>query len=188
MQYANISLGYAVKDSRDKDMMKLLIEAENNMYQNKNHASILIILCYTNYSKFLWRSVMLKDLIENGFGEEEDYNCAEKILYGANIVYNLGLSPEALKLSAGFGGGMGIESVCGALTASTMVLSHKYVEKVAHESGKIKEVNQKLFRQFMEEMDSIQCGYLKNTYRRADTGCSNIIIKAAEILDRLIVE
>lgn len=35
MQYANISLGYAVKDSRDKDMVKLLIEAENNMYQNK---------------------------------------------------------------------------------------------------------------------------------------------------------
>ena len=57
---------------------------------------------------------MLYDLIMNDFGKEEDYNCAEKILYGANKVYNLGLSKEALKLSAAFGGGMGIESTCGA--------------------------------------------------------------------------
>jgi hypothetical protein len=29
---------------------------------------------------------MLKDLIEQGFGEKEDLNCAEKILWGANTV------------------------------------------------------------------------------------------------------
>ncbi len=131
---------------------------------------------------------MLKNSIESNFGKKEDYNCAEKILYGANTIYNLGLNTETLKLSAGFGGGMGIESVCGALTAGVMVLSYKYVNNVAHESDKIKEVNQKLFREFMEEMNSIQCGYLKKTYRKEATGCSNIIIKAAEILDKLMIE
>lgn len=50
---------------------------------------------------------MLSDLIKNGFGEEEDLNCAEKILYAANREYNLGLDKSALKLAAGFGGGMG---------------------------------------------------------------------------------
>ena len=40
---------------------------------------------------------MLKDLIESGFGEKEGYNCAEKILYGANIAYSLGLPKEALR-------------------------------------------------------------------------------------------
>ncbi|MBU5312972.1 diguanylate cyclase [Tissierella carlieri] len=35
MQYANISLGYAVKDHNDMDIMKVLVEAENNMYKNK---------------------------------------------------------------------------------------------------------------------------------------------------------
>src|SRR5690554_169748 len=103
-------------------------------------------LCYTSLKHHLRRSSMLKELIESGFGNEEDYNCAEKILYGANKVYNLGLDKKALKLSAGFGGGMGIESVCGALTAAVMVLSHIYVENIAHEGDKIKRVNQDLFR------------------------------------------
>ncbi len=35
MQYANISLGYAIKDSKDTDIMEILVEAENNMYKNK---------------------------------------------------------------------------------------------------------------------------------------------------------
>ena len=131
---------------------------------------------------------MLRDLIQNGFGEEEDFNCAEKILYGANISYNLNLSPEALKLSAGFGEGMAIESVGGALTAGIMVLSHRYVEDVRHQSDKIKEINQRFFREFIAEMDSIKCTHLKAAHRKEDIGCFDIVLKAAEILDKLMVE
>lgn len=47
---------------------------------------------------------MLTDLIKNGFGQKEDLNCAETILYGANKAYDLGLSRDALKLAAAFGG------------------------------------------------------------------------------------
>ncbi len=130
---------------------------------------------------------MLKKLIESGFGEKEGYNCSEKILYGANIAYSLGLPKEALKLSAGFGGGMGIQSVCGALTASIMVLSHKYVNTVAHESGSYKIMNQKLFSEFLSEMNSIQCTYLKKAYKTEDKGCTDIIAKAAVILDKLMI-
>lgn len=130
---------------------------------------------------------MLKDLIESGFGEKEGYNCSERILYGANIAYNLGLPKEALKLSAGFGGGMGIQSICGALTASIMVLSHKYVNTVAHESDAYKIMNQKLFNEFLSEMNSIQCTYLKKTYKTEDKGCTDIIVKTAEILDKLMI-
>lgn len=35
MQYANISLGYAIKDDDSKDITKILIEAEDNMYKTK---------------------------------------------------------------------------------------------------------------------------------------------------------
>lgn len=35
IQYANISLGYAVKDSSNVDIIEVLVEAENNMYKNK---------------------------------------------------------------------------------------------------------------------------------------------------------
>lgn len=53
----------------------------------------------------------------------EGYNCAEAILRSFNTALNLGLSKEALKLAAGFGGGLGHSGcVCGALAASVMVL------------------------------------------------------------------
>ena len=50
---------------------------------------------------------MVKDLIDQGFGteEREDYSCSEKILYGANQVYNLGLDKQSLVMAAGLSGG-----------------------------------------------------------------------------------
>ncbi|NMB07223.1 MAG: hypothetical protein GX981_02400 [Tissierellia bacterium] len=131
---------------------------------------------------------MLYDLIMNGFGEKEDYNCAEKILYGANEAYNLGLSKEALKLSAAFGGGMGIESVCGALTGAVMALSSKYVENIAHEDEKIKELTEKLFQQYEKEMGSTNCKELKAKYRKENIGCKNVILAAAKVLDNIVEE
>ena len=131
---------------------------------------------------------MLADLIKNGFGEKEDLNCAEKILYGANIAYDLGLDKEALKLVAGFGGGMAIEDKCGALTASVMVLSKLFVKERAHESERIKELTQKLFEDYRKEMGHIDCAPLKKMHRTEELKCSNIILKAAELLDRIVIE
>lgn len=131
---------------------------------------------------------MLYDLIKNDFGNEEDYNCSEKIFYGANIAYDLGLNKEALKLSAGFGGGMGIESVCGALTASIMVINSKYVKNIAHEDGKVKKLSKKLFEDYEKEMESIICKDLKTKYRKDDIGCKYVILEAAKILDEIVAE
>ena len=61
---------------------------------------------------------MLLKLLQDGFGSAMDLNCAEKILYGANWAYNMKLPGEALKLAAGFGGGMGVESSCGVITVT----------------------------------------------------------------------
>ncbi|MGL1894000.1 MAG: C-GCAxxG-C-C family protein [Spirochaetaceae bacterium] len=128
---------------------------------------------------------LLKDLIISDFGKAEDYNCAEKILYGANKAYDLGLSVESLKLSAGFGGGMGIESSCGALTAGVMVLSHLNVDKIAHEGTLIKEKSSEFLNSFIKEMNSINCYKLKEIYRDDEKQCDDIIIKAAELLDEI---
>ena len=131
---------------------------------------------------------MLADLIKNGFGEKEDLNCAEKILYGANIAYDLGLDKEALKLVAGFGGGMAIEDKCGALTASIMVLGKLFIKDRAHESGKIKELTRKLFEEYRREMGHINCAPLKKMHRTEELKCKNVILKAAELLDRIVAE
>jgi len=130
--------------------------------------------------------MMLSTLILQGYGEKEDFNCAEKILYGANQVYHLGLDQQALKMVAGFGGGMAIESVCGALTASIMVLSCLFVKKNAHESSRIKNLTQELFVNYRKEMNAINCDALKAAHRTDELKCRNVIAKAAEVLDKII--
>lgn len=130
---------------------------------------------------------MLAELIKNGFGEKEDFNCAEKILRGANIAYNLGLDKEALKLASGFGGGMAIQDKCGALTAAIMVLGKLFVKERAHESEKIKELTRELFDEYNKEMAYIDCQPLKEMYRTEEIKCRNVILKAAEILDKIVL-
>jgi len=129
---------------------------------------------------------MLKELIANGYGKEEDLNCAETILYGSNKTYQLGLDSGALKMAAPFGGGMAIESVCGALTGSLMVLGKIFVNDVAHKHPKIKELSKELFETFENEMGEIICGPLKEKYRTEETKCQYVIFKAEEILENIV--
>lgn len=129
---------------------------------------------------------MLSDLIKQGFGEEEDFNCAEKILYGANLAYNLGLDQQTLRLSAGFGGGMGMGSVCGTLTAAIMVLGILFVENKAHESDSIKRLTQELLVTFRKDMGQTNCNMLKIQYRTGPEKCLQVLAKTAELLDSIV--
>lgn len=131
---------------------------------------------------------MLKEYIESGFGLEEDLNCAETILYGANHVYGLDLDKKALKLAAGFGGGMGIGSTCGIITGGLMVLSDLFVEDRGHESNLIKKINRKFIRKFREKYGTIECKELKRDFCDPKTGCRDMIIYGGQILDEIIKE
>ncbi len=129
---------------------------------------------------------MLKEMIEQGFGENEDLNCAEKILQGANIAYRMGLNKEALKVAAGFGGGMAIGDKCGALTGAVMVLGCLFVEDRAHESSRIKELTKELFDAYSKEMGAIDCIPLKENHATSELKCRKVILKAAEVLDGMV--
>lgn len=131
---------------------------------------------------------MLSTLLENGYGEAEDFNCAEKIFYGANEAYHLGLTSESLRIASGFGGGMAIGSICGALTAAIMVLGVLFVKNRAHESDTIKRLTQELFASYQKEMSSIDCTVLKELYRTEDLKCRYVITRAAAALDAVIVK
>ncbi|MEG0969535.1 MAG: C-GCAxxG-C-C family protein, partial [Acidaminococcaceae bacterium] len=126
---------------------------------------------------------MLLELLEKGYGSAMDLNCAEKILYGANWAYDLKLSPEALKLAAGFGGGLGVGSVCGTITGAVMVLSHLYVQQYAHESGRIKVLEEEFITAFNQEFKCLDCKTLKAKYRTPQGKCDPLIFQAAAILD-----
>ena len=129
---------------------------------------------------------MLSELIKNGFGEEEGLNCAEKMLHGANVAYKLGLDKEALKLASAFGGGMGIEDKCGALTGALMVLGKLFVKEKAHDIYRIGRLSREFFKEYGKEMGYIDCTPLKKEYRTEEEKCNNVILKAAQILDRIV--
>ncbi|MDA3938057.1 MAG: C-GCAxxG-C-C family protein [Spirochaetia bacterium] len=128
----------------------------------------------------------LSEIIESGLDAKEDLNCAEAMLKAANIAYNMGLDKTALKLAAGFGGGMGVESTCGALTGAIMVLSHLFVIEKAHESDYIRDLCSEFLCTFEDKMGSMECDILIKKYRDPDNNCRPIIFEASLILENII--
>jgi C_GCAxxG_C_C family probable redox protein len=128
----------------------------------------------------------LSDLVDSGYGEACDLNCAETVLWGANQVYDLGLGKTALHLASGFGGGMGIESTCGALTGAVMVISRLYTRDRAHESPQVKELCERFLGSYLERMGSIDCAPLKEKYRTEQLKCRVVVREAAHLLEELI--
>lgn len=131
---------------------------------------------------------MLKNSVKKYYDEKYNLNCAETILYAANEEYNLNLDKNALKTMAAFGGGMGIEDICGAISGSLAVLGILFVKDKAHESDKIKELSQEFFKRFEENLNSKICSKLKQNYRNDEIRCEVIVFAAADILDDIISE
>jgi len=128
----------------------------------------------------------LSRLVESGFGEKHDLNCAETILWGADAAYGLGLDRKALRLAAGFGGGMGVEAACGALTGAVMVIGRLFTRERSHESPRVKELCARFLESYKAEMDSIDCAPLKARYRTEELKCRVVVLRAARILEELI--
>jgi len=126
------------------------------------------------------------ELIENDLAKKEDLSCSETMLYALNKVYQLGLSPKALKVASGFGGGMGVEKACGALTGGLMAMGVLFVKDRAHESDYLKELEKELFQEIEDKLGSTDCSYLKERYEDEEGSCKPLILKIGEILETLI--
>lgn len=129
---------------------------------------------------------MLDKLIQEDFGLEEDFNCAEKILYGANQAYQLEIEDKSLKLCAAFGGGMGTGSTCGAVASALMVIGYLKTEKVAHQSPQVKAMAIEFQEKYIEAMGSISCHALKDQHFDDQVGCKHVILAAAKLLDEMV--
>lgn len=129
---------------------------------------------------------MLSEIIKQGYGKEEGYNCAQKILHGANKVYELGLDDKALSLCVGFGGGIAIGSVCGALTGGVMVLSILYKSK--YEKEEFRSIIKNYFNEYHKRMGSINCDELKGSEHYNDVVKCDVIIHEAAIALEDIIE
>ncbi|WP_285943197.1 C-GCAxxG-C-C family (seleno)protein, partial [Faecalibaculum rodentium] len=90
-------------------------------------------------------------LVEYGekYYREGGYNCAESVLHAANEYYGLGLHEHDMRCMAGFGGGMFVGSVCGALVGAQAALSAMIIEVKAHDQmEEIRPASQRLHRNF----------------------------------------
>jgi C_GCAxxG_C_C family probable redox protein len=128
----------------------------------------------------------MRQLIDGGLAERERLNCSETMLYAADRVYDLRLPQAALKLSAGFGGGMGVEKSCGAVTGAVMAVSTLFVKNRAKEDEQFKVINQAIFQQVEEELGSTDCAALKAKYRDEVDGCKELIGMIGTIVEGII--
>jgi len=117
----------------------------------------------------------------------KDYNCAEKVINLSNLVLALGLDEKAVKAAAGFGGGMAIQHLCGAVAGAVMVLSLCHVETVAHQSN-IYSIEAAFLNEVKEQLGSLNCDELKERHYSSATKCEHIIRTVIEILGKYVNE
>lgn len=129
---------------------------------------------------------MYLDAVEKYYAKDYNLNCAETMIYAANEFYNLKLDKKVLKTMAAFGGGMGVEEACGAMTGGLAVLGILFVKDRAKESGRIKELSKEYVENFRQRLGTENCKRLKALYRKDNSGCEYIMRLAAEELEKII--
>ena len=130
---------------------------------------------------------MLINKVNKYYTSEYDLNCSEVMIYAASDEYNMNLKSETFKTMASFGGGMGIESTCGAITGSLAVIGILFTNKRAHKGGRVKTLCQEFFKKFKEKLGTDNCTMLKAKYKNQEVGCRLMIETATEILDEIVI-
>lgn len=128
----------------------------------------------------------LAELVRNDYMIRNDFNCAEAMLRAANEAYDLGLGEQALRVASPFGGGMGYEGSCGALTGGLMALGVLRGTAVAHQDPELGRLRDEFVQRFRERFGSVSCNEIKPVHRTPERGCSSAVEIAAEILEELL--
>jgi C_GCAxxG_C_C family probable redox protein len=115
-----------------------------------------------------------------------EYNCAETMLMAGCKKYNIDLYPQTLKALGPFGGGMQIESVCGALTGSLSVIGLLFIDNYQHESDEVEIIVNSFLKRFEKKTGSIVCSELRYRYHDVKNGCEKIIKAAAVNLEKIV--
>lgn len=131
---------------------------------------------------------MLVEKVIKFYNAKYDYNCSECIMVAASEEYYLNISKDAIKAMASFGGGMGIESICGAATGAIAVIGIMFTNERGHESPIVKELTIEFMDKFRKRLDSLDCVRLKELYRTDDERCIKMMVLAAEVLDEIVLK
>lgn len=111
----------------------------------------------------------------------QGYNCAEAVLLAAVELYELGLDHEVVRLATGFGGGLGRELVCGALSGAILALGAVFGRcQIEQDVNLLKEQRERLTAEFHRELGSFQCFDLKAENKEDCVRCVRVAAAALE--------
>lgn len=128
----------------------------------------------------------LSELVRDGYMTNNDYNCAETMLQAANEAYRLGLDERAMHAASPFGGGMGCERTCGALTGALMALGCMRARDRSHRDPQLDALRDELVRRFADHFRSIDCAAIKQTHRSETEKCEPVVRASAELLEQVL--
>lgn len=128
------------------------------------------------------------DLVADDYMQKKDLNCAETMLRAANEAYDLGLGDEALRAASAFGGGMGHEGACGAMTGALMALGILRGTGKSHQDPRLGELRDEFVRRFENRFGSTECAAVKARYRDPVKNCQVVVAGAAETLEEVLGE
>lgn len=124
----------------------------------------------------------------------QGYNCAQSVFIAYLDILDI-TKEDAMKVSYGFGGGVGqLREICGTLTGAAMVLGHYYGKEEADVKQK-QYINQKvssLCKEFEDNHGSIVCGELLGL-RKTDKDinhktCDELIIEVVRMLEKYLID
>ena len=125
-------------------------------------------------------------LMHDDFMLRNDYNCAEAMLIAANEAYELDLDERSLRIASPFGGGMGCEHACGALTGGLMVLGCMRGQTVSHQDPRLAALRDAYVQSFRERFGSVDCAAIKPAHRSETRGCAPVVETAAVLLEEIL--
>lgn len=129
---------------------------------------------------------MIKEKVAKFYKDDNDLNCAEAMLYGANEVYGLDLDQKALDTMSSFGGGMAVGSVCGALTGAVAALGVMITGDKSLDKKKRSAIVADFYELFRERVGSDNCKEIIEKHRDETNGCLKVVNMSAEVFDEII--
>lgn len=114
------------------------------------------------------------------------FNCAEAMLLAINDEYKLHLPRESIRLAAGFGNGMGKESVCGAMTGAIAGLGAMLVQSSDKQTPGFSALCAAWANTFEKDLGSDLCSDLKPRFKTAAQGCLETVRRTAQSFERFM--
>lgn len=119
---------------------------------------------------------------------KQGYSCSESVFIA--LAEADGLTPEEINLgnhyAGAFSGGMGVESVCGALNGGMLTLGRYFGRNIGEErKAEMKDYSAALFNAFVEEFGALDCSVLKHE-PDAKQRCAQYVRFVVETLEEFL--